>query len=213
MAAEFLLVDGYNLLHAAGLARDDYGPGEYALCRQRLLRGLAERLDSQQRERATVIFDAVHAPPQAVSRLRFAGMDVIFAVGEDADSRIEALICGHSAPRQVCVISSDHRLQKAARRRGCRFVDSEVFWETRQEPVNTEELSRPERKKYGHASLSSGEVDAWMREFGVDSCNEVLAEPVGELPVLGEPDATWEELLERGRDALREAGDLPEGPA
>lgn len=213
MAFEFLLIDGYNLLHAAGFARDQYGPGEYEACRQRLLRGLSERLILKQRERTTVVFDAVHAPPGAVSRLRFAGIDVMFAVGEDADTRIESLIAGHSAPKQVCVVSSDHRLQKAARRRGCRYVDSDEFWEARQAAGEVESLSPPEEKKFGVTGLSPGEVEAWSREFGIDSSSEGLAEPVGEEPLLGEVDTTWEELLERGHEALREAGELPEPPA
>jgi len=213
VAIEFLLIDGYNLLYAVGFARDQYGPGEYEACRQRLLRGLAERLVQQQRERTTVVFDAVHAPPGAVSRLRFAGIDVMFAVGEDADTRIESLIAGHSAPRQLCIISSDHRLQKAARRRGCRYVDSDEFWESGQLSAKEEPLSSQEEKKFGMRGLPPGEVEAWSREFGIDCSSEELTEPVGAEPLLGEVDTTWEELLRRGHEALREAGEPPEPPA
>ena len=58
MAAPFLIVDGYNLLHAAGLARMLYGPGDLERARQRLLSLLAERLRSDERRRCRIVFDA-----------------------------------------------------------------------------------------------------------------------------------------------------------
>ncbi|HCK52509.1 MAG TPA: hypothetical protein DIC23_04775, partial [Planctomycetaceae bacterium] len=67
VATQFLLIDGYNLLHAAGFARKRYGPGQFEKCRQRLLQGLADRLSGEQRGRATVVFDAQQAPADVPS--------------------------------------------------------------------------------------------------------------------------------------------------
>ncbi len=53
-----LIIDGYNLMHAAGLALRSYGPGELEACRQRLLQLLSDRLPLTQRRRTRVVFDA-----------------------------------------------------------------------------------------------------------------------------------------------------------
>ncbi len=44
MTSTDLLIDGYNLLHAAGLGRARYGPGDLQRARQALLRKLFELL-------------------------------------------------------------------------------------------------------------------------------------------------------------------------
>src|SRR5690349_20885382 len=46
MSAGILLIDGYNLLHAAGMAQHDYGPGDLLRCRTRLLKWLLEKLSA-----------------------------------------------------------------------------------------------------------------------------------------------------------------------
>ena len=53
-----LLIDGYNLLHAAGFARTSYGRGEFEKARDRLIKLLAQQLNDRERERTTVVFDA-----------------------------------------------------------------------------------------------------------------------------------------------------------
>ena len=129
MSTQFLLIDGYNVLFAAGLARKQYGPGQFEACRRRLLQGLADRIGEEQRLRTTIVFDAQEAPSGAPSEEVFAGMRVVFSVGTDADSVIEQMLLRHSSPRQVLVVSSDHRLQRAAARRRAQSVDSDRFWE------------------------------------------------------------------------------------
>jgi len=117
MADPYLLIDGYNLMHAAGMARLRYGPGDLERCRKRFLKYLQGRLTSRELPRTSVVFDAGDAPTDMPRRTTLDGMQVFFAKpGGDADSLIEELIAAHSAPRQVRLISSDHRLQKAAPR-------------------------------------------------------------------------------------------------
>jgi len=129
MPQRFLIIDGYNLLHAAGMARFKYGPGELEKARHRLLNFLANRLSPRECERTTIVFDAGDAPYESPRQSSHEGMTVLFApAGGDADSLIETLIERHSAPRQVQVVSSDHRLQKAARKRRAKAVDSDVFF-------------------------------------------------------------------------------------
>lgn len=163
-----LLIDGYNVLHAAGLARRSYGPGEFEKCRFNLIRLISQQLSPRERRRTTIVFDAgdrtvLPSPPQMVHDVL-----VLFAdEGGDADSTIERLIQQNSAPRRLCVVSSDHRLQRAARRRRARFEDSDAFLQRLANRSATEHRRRqqaePATKRSGQ--LPPGEVEAWLRVF------------------------------------------------
>lgn len=131
MSIPYLLIDGYNLLHAAGLARSRYAPGDLERLRARLIGELVGALSIEAARRCTVVFDAREAPPDLDRRQLVHGITVQFAEpGTDADSLIERLLRKHPTAHQVLMVSSDHRLQTAARRRGARFTDSEPFWES-----------------------------------------------------------------------------------
>ncbi len=163
-----LLIDGYNVLHAAGLARKAYGPGEFERTRRSLIRLISQQLSPRERERTTVVFDATDrtlspSPPQIVDDLL-----VIYADRNgDADEEIEQLIRENSAPRRLCVVSSDHRLQKAARRRRAKFMDSEDFLRRLARRPTPDERRRqqvePSNKQSGR--LLPSEVEAWLRVF------------------------------------------------
>jgi predicted RNA-binding protein with PIN domain len=123
-----VLIDGYNLLHAAGLAKPRYAPGDLQRRRARLLQKLAELVDPTVLARTTVVFDARRDPPTEAPVGSERGFAVLFAPKQkEADDLIEELLAKHSSPKQVLVVSSDHRLHKAARRRGATAIDSEVF--------------------------------------------------------------------------------------
>lgn len=163
-----VLIDGYNLLHAAGLARRSYGPGEFDKTRRRLLKLLAGQLFPRERQRTTVVFDAPQqslgpSPPTVIHGIR-----VIFAGGEgDADAVIERLIESNSAPRRLHVISSDHRIQRAARRRRSKFFDSDQFLDRivrRRGPAERARQAEPLEKQQG--LTAPGEIEAWLKAFG-----------------------------------------------
>ena len=58
MATPFRIIDGYNLMHAAGMARRRYGPGDLERYRNRFIRLVAARLTEEERARTTIVFDA-----------------------------------------------------------------------------------------------------------------------------------------------------------
>lgn len=125
----FHLIDGYNLVLGSGLVRTLSGPGNLERARQRLLGWLASRLDESERARATVVFDA---KPHTVAKKEIweSGLRVLFAVDHpDADSCLEELILHHSAPKQLVVVSSDQRLQAAAKRRRAQAISSQDWFE------------------------------------------------------------------------------------
>jgi len=134
MARVFLLIDGYNLLHAAGLGRRRFGRGGLELARTKLLQKLAADLADEVCRDTVVVFDAAadadarnqqEQSPTPESGWPFS---VTFSAGtQSADDEIERLLTLHSSPRQVLVVSSDHRLHRAASRRGATGIDSDHF--------------------------------------------------------------------------------------
>lgn len=137
-----ILIDGYNLIHALGLLAGKAGPGDVERSRQRLL-GILKAGFRDRPEAVTVVFDA--------SRGRGAefqdeqGITIVFAPADrEADDLIEDFIRKSSAPRQLAVVSNDHRLQQAASRRGATLMKCDDFldWLDRRrlpEPTSQEE--------------------------------------------------------------------------
>lgn len=125
-----LIIDGYNLLFAAGLLGRGTGPGSLARSRMALLNFVAESVDEDERAGIMVVFDARGAPPGLPDRLVHRGLSVRFAPRDrEADELIEELVRLESAPRRLTVVSSDHRVQRAARRRRATAIDSDRWYE------------------------------------------------------------------------------------
>ncbi len=147
MAQQFLLIDGYNLLHAAGLARSRYGPGDFERQRKQLIRFLTERLNAEERVRTTVVFDAALNTEQDAQREQVIdSLTILFTpTGVDADSLIEELIATHSSPKQLSVVSNDQRLITAATRRRAKPILSDDFFEQlcKREPLTPESPMEP----------------------------------------------------------------------
>lgn len=124
------LIDGYNLMHAAGLMNGGLTPERFRKVRLRFLNMLAGKLSATDAALTTIVFDARPNPSHEhlPSESSHKGMTVIFAVrDEDADSRIEALIARHPQPRKLRVVSTDRRIRDAARRRKAEPLKSEQF--------------------------------------------------------------------------------------
>lgn len=183
MGARFLVIDGYNLLHAAGLAQTHYAPGQLARQRQRLLARLASLLTLPERARTTVIFDARDPRVDRPARHTAQAMQIVFARPHgDADLFIQHWLDTHPAPRHVTLVSGDKVLQRAARSVGARLVAGGAFLQelTRRSLDRGADLSADE--KPGH--LTPAEAAAWLREFG-DLLPPSAPEPTPAAP--GEP--------------------------
>lgn len=156
------LLDGYNLMHALVMGPQ---PGNPSLERARLrfLDYLAVELTSTAGDH-TCVFDSKSQRPQPEQSHR--GVGVRFSHGQTADDLIEQLIRSEPAPDQLTVVSNDHRLQQAARRRGCPSWTCEKYidWlEERKSKAN----ERPTPAAIEKPSETSGaEIDEWLRRFG-----------------------------------------------
>jgi len=158
-----LLIDGYNLLHVTALVGRS-GSGLHG-SREALLGFLAATLGEGERAQTTIVFDAADAPPGLPRIVMHEGMTVRYSSEyPDADALIEELIAGHNVPRSLVVVSSDHRLQRAARRRRAQFVDSDVWFADRaRERARTRRPTPGPPKPSGN--LTADEVDYWLAEF------------------------------------------------
>jgi predicted RNA-binding protein with PIN domain len=161
-----LLIDGYNLLFAAGILGPLRGKGGGASSREALLDFLVDHLPAKELPRSMIVFDAAEAPPGLPKQYSHRGLAVRFAPRNmSADALMEELIERSADPRRLTVVSSDHRIQRAARRRGAKYVDSGPWHadlrRTAAQAVVEAEEQKPDRP------LSPAEVAAWLREFGI----------------------------------------------
>lgn len=158
------LIDGYNLLHAMGLLGGTVGPHGLEKARAGLL-GLVRGTHGEAAGEVTVVFDARHAPPGAEPEAFVGGIHVRFALTEEADDTIERLIRHDAAPKRLVVVSNDHRLQQAARRRGCPAWGCEYYlkWAER----HRRERLRQRRPQPGKPeAVGPDEVARWLEAFG-----------------------------------------------
>ncbi len=127
-----VIIDGYNLIFQCGLQGRTAGLLALEKARNRLISELSTRLDEPTRQQTTIVFDANDRPVTEVpDEQRINGLQIVYAVHhDDADSLIEELIRRHSTPKKLTVVSSDHRLHKAAKRRKATAIDSEVWFES-----------------------------------------------------------------------------------
>ena len=161
-----LLIDGYNLLNSTGIFAEA-GPGtELHRTRLALLDFLATAIEKRERKQTTIVFDAGGAPAGLPRMIMHEGITVHFAPrNSDADEMIEDLLEKYRAPKSLLVVSSDHRVQRAARHRGAKFIDSDVWYTERVA------ILRRQRAADDAAAKPSGppppdEVGHWLKEFG-----------------------------------------------
>ena len=162
------LIDGYNLMFAGGLLGRKLGPDGFRKVRHRFLNDLAATLDPVEAHLTTVVFDARSAPLDVPAATRHKGLTVLFAVDVDtADDRIEDLIAAHSSPKILTVVSSDHRIQKAATRRKAKVLSADDYW-TRMDTLKERKVRAPspaDDETDRREAPSALEASYWLAEF------------------------------------------------
>jgi len=160
-----LLIDGYNLLNVTGIT--GRGSDLTALHRARtgLLQFLASSLEPALRFQTTIVFDAAGAPPGLPQMFAHDGITVHFARDSDADAMIEDLIAVNHTPRKLIVVSSDHRIQRAARRRRATAVDSDRWYAELWAARHRRGESPRELPLKPGDKLSESEVTYWIKQF------------------------------------------------
>jgi len=172
-----LIIDGYNLLHATDLLGEGSGAGSFQRSREALLVFLAASLKDSERAQTTIVFDATEAPPGLPNHDSVDGLNIVYARDyPDADTLIEEMIEEHPAPHGLLVVSSDHRVQRAARRRGAKRIDSERWyaelWQRRIELRRNQQKAVPEKPM---GQLSAAEITYWVEQFDDENLPELPA--------------------------------------
>jgi len=218
-----ILIDGYNLLNSANIVAE--GPGKYSLekSRRSLLRFLVAVVEPSERPGTTVVFDGREAPLGLPKKSSFQEITILFSEpGTEADDLIEQMIPKYSAPRRLTVVSSDHRIQRAARRRQATAVDSEV-WVAQQVAARRLRALRGRRdssesREAGEGQLSEREVAQWLVEFGdieiASLESEFAKEPPGVCSEENETaasDGEADEIRNDDQEELKDFNPFPKG--
>jgi predicted RNA-binding protein with PIN domain len=156
------LIDGYNLLHALGRLTAKAGKHALDSARKGLLIQLVTWHGADARD-VTVVFDAASQPAGPPGESEHGGVRVLFSSGQTADDLIEELLRDEPSPKRLTVVSDDHRIQHAARRRGCAVLDCLDYCERAQQrpvaaPVPPEPAGKPE-------GVAPEEVERWLDVF------------------------------------------------
>jgi predicted RNA-binding protein with PIN domain len=157
------LIDGYNLLHALGLLTARMARHGLESARANLLQRLRASRAPEAAD-VTVVFDAAGAPPGAPPEADHGTVRFLFARGQTADDLIEDLIRRAPVPRGLTVVSDDHRVRRAATRRGCAVLGCVDYCErltrTEQAPPAAEPPAKPDS--------SPEDTQRWLDVFGDD---------------------------------------------
>ncbi len=124
MHYEWLIIDGYNLLHkvpelARMLGTDIQG------ARHRLVRMIEETAHNMARQ-TTIVFDGREAGSDPALSSKY--LEVFFSPGNlSADSVIERLVCKCQNPEKTLVVTSDHAEHDTVSSAGAYTMSSEEF--------------------------------------------------------------------------------------
>lgn len=119
----------------------------------------------------------VGASPRMIDAYRPAPMEVADAIFHfsgprmSADAVIAELVGRSSAPTRMTVVSSDHGVQRTARRRRCKVMESSLFLG---HLVHDARHGVPRDALGGKPTglLSRAQVEAWLRYFGVEPATD-----------------------------------------
>lgn len=124
MQLDWLIIDGYNLLHQvdelATLTRTDLMAARNRLVR--LLENTAHRMAPQ----TTIVFDGRDAGIDPA--LTSPHLEVFFSPGNlSADTVIERLVSKYAEPERILVITSDHAEHATVSSAGAQVMSSQEF--------------------------------------------------------------------------------------
>lgn len=123
-----ILIDGYNVIAPVAPPSRGDRRGWLRAERQLLIDRLIAGLDPRLVEQTCVVFDAAVSLPGLPSALRIRGLEIRFAVDHaEADDLIEELMATHPAAKRLTVVTSDRRLQVAAKRVGAMAFDAHLW--------------------------------------------------------------------------------------
>jgi len=179
-----LLVDCYNVLHT------EKPPLLAGLTTARLCRALATSRWAG--EPIVVVCDGRPAPTE-ITRSPVAGVQLVYSGAERiADAVIADHIAQHTAPRRLLVVSSDHEIQQAARRRRSGHLSSETFLHYLAQSPREAASAVAGGDKPSPTEQSRAEIDAWLQSFGYRASPSIDPPPqASDFRPEDDPDVPW----------------------
>ncbi len=124
MHFEWLIIDGYNLLHQVPELARMLGTDIQA-ARHRLVR-MVEETAHAMAQQITIVFDGREAGSDAALASKY--LEVFFSPGNlSADTVIERLVCKAPNPDKTLVVTSDHAEHDTVSSAGAQTMSSEDF--------------------------------------------------------------------------------------
>lgn len=163
-----LFIDCYNLLHAT-MPPSMAGLDEDGLCRL-----LAQ--SPWAGDRIVVVCDGQTKPGLAATS-PVSQVELIYSgPHKSADDVIIELTAAYSAPRRLYVVTDDREIRKAVRRRKAQTLSTGAF--IRALAASRPAGSGPAAVARHRPALPPGEVDHWLKEFGIDPSHAETSEVV-----------------------------------
>lgn len=168
-----IILDTFNVLHTVGVLPPDLAGID--------VQGLVGLLKSSRYRDEKVIL-ACDGKPQPDLIIREPNMTIRFSgPGNPADDLIGQLVRASTAPRRLIVVSTDHAVQRTARKRRCQVLTSEAFLAQLAEDakIKIDPASAPSpQPKPGH--ITAEQVERWINVFDIDETriNELLKTPL-----------------------------------
>lgn len=157
------LIDGYNLMHAVGLASRGMPAGGLHRARGRFLDWLADSVRGRADE-LSVVFDS-RSTVLAETAQDHRGVRVQFSQGRTADEWIEERVRSHPRPSELGVVSNDGQVREAARLRGCAVLACEEFVDRLLEEPSKRRSVAPEPPEKLEPEATSAEMAEWLDAF------------------------------------------------
>jgi predicted RNA-binding protein with PIN domain len=163
------LIDGYNLMHAAGLAVPAHtGPKALEAARKRFLDWIADQpgvRKATEPPAIRILFDAQNSHKDHGTKT-YRGIVVTFSFKATADDYIETIVAREPHPEQLHVVSNDHRLERAAKRAKCLPMSCEAFLDWLMEAPPTPTLSKnPNAVAMEKPVPSANDMDEFLDVF------------------------------------------------
>ena len=158
------LIDGYNLLHALGLARKTGGRAAWDRARRDLLDWLADRHGAAAGD-VTVVFDAQNSLGGVVEESH-RGLRVLRHRGRTADDVIEDQLRDERSPKTLTVVSNDARVREAATRSGAAVLKCGEYVDQLLGAIRSRPGAPPDESPEKDVQPSAAEKAEWLRTFG-----------------------------------------------
>lgn len=159
----YRIIDGYNLIHTAGLLTHSKRSDALERSRARLLEMLDDAFTERERRATSIIFDARGGTHCRNHRLVHRGMHVWFPANRiEADDFIEQLLDEGDHTRHWRIISGDRRLLRAARIYGAQQQSSDEFLAELNERRRSANAST---RRNAEKPETEADLEHWLRVF------------------------------------------------